>query len=176
LVALGAIGPGLLGQDSTTPAVHPTMAELIADFRSSPVPRRTDLVGDWVNTTVVKTERFLTGRAGADHILSNPTGFRRANGELDWTLSMRVESGRVVFVSTTQWTEVEHSEVTFGAEGKFGSQRTMEGTHLTCTAAACQLRGACYVSSTEIRQGTRSNSAASAERRLGLEIDAYGNN
>ena len=115
---MGLIASTLWAQHSTRPAAYPTMAEVVAEFRRSPVPRRADLHGDWVNTTVVNTERFLTGRLGADHIFADSNGFTRDNGKLDWIMSIGVEKGRVVFVSTTQWSDVEHSVVAFDAAGE----------------------------------------------------------
>ncbi len=107
-----------LSQKATQLGSHPTMTELVAEFERSPVPNRTDLAGDWVNTTVVNTERFLTGRSGADQIFSDPNGFRRDDGRLDWTMSIGIEDGHVVFVSTTSWSDVEHSAVAFDAGGE----------------------------------------------------------
>lgn len=94
------------------------MAEMLAEYAHARMPRSPDLVGEWVNTTVINTQRFLTGRAGPDHVFSDSTGFRRSGGKLDWQLSMQRQDGRLFFVSTTLWAGVERSPVSFNPAGE----------------------------------------------------------
>jgi hypothetical protein len=107
-----------IGQDKTRSANHPTMAELIKLFQSSPTPKRGELRGDWVVVTTVNTERFLAGQDGPDHITFDSTGIRRGAGDLDWRMSVEERVSGIMFVSTTLWTEVEHSRVVFNKAGE----------------------------------------------------------
>jgi hypothetical protein len=110
----------LLGQGESKPAQHPTMSELVAEFERSPTPKISDLVGDWVETTIIYSAGpsvIRGGFHGPDLVTVDSNGFRRENGKLDWLLSMQRENEKLIFVSTTQWSAVEHSSVSFTDRG-----------------------------------------------------------
>lgn len=94
------------------------MPYFLEDFDRARQPRPSELTGDWVETYIVNSERFLSGRQGGDHVVFDTLGIRR-DGRLDWELSMlRDRAGRILFASRTLWTSPDTSVVRFNASGE----------------------------------------------------------
>jgi hypothetical protein len=95
------------------------MATLSREFASARVPASSQLLGRWILTTDVNTERFVTGRDGPDRVLANPAGVRDSTGVPYWTLEFRSDgNGRMTLESSTVFIGRSRSTVAFNRQGE----------------------------------------------------------
>src|ERR671919_2593758 len=89
------------------PTTDSAMTQLQASFRKAGSPRASDLLGTWVLTRSVSTQKFIDGHEGQDHVQFNIEGIRREGkpgNPLEWTLTFRnTNDGRLQVTSDTVW-------------------------------------------------------------------------
>ena len=107
--------PGPLGA-----SVQSTMERLVSEFTAAPPVRIDQVLGAWVLVLNINTEAFLTGRPGADRVLTDPRGVRDANAgdRAYWELVIdRSTAGALQGRSRTTWMPDEVSPMSVGKDG-----------------------------------------------------------
>jgi hypothetical protein len=92
-------------QKEPTPVLSP-MSQLFTQFQAGHPPSPREILGRWILVLNINTERFLTGKAGPDHVLNDPNGVRDVGvtGRPYWELTItRGSNGELVGASRTTW-------------------------------------------------------------------------
>jgi hypothetical protein len=122
-------------QQETSHTNDSPMVRMQRSFAAAKPAKPENLLGTWVAVKEVSTEKFLTGRIGADHVEADESGIRRGEpGQstvgrprsilpghpLDWKLTFRKGGERIQAVSETPWEPTgDTSDVTFDSGGDF---------------------------------------------------------
>jgi hypothetical protein len=96
-------------------------AALYRSFQEAQPAREDDLLGVWVETANIATQKFLTGRSGKEHVSFAPEGIRRRDVQgnpYDWKLTFHRSEGLLQATSDTAWEPTgDVSQVQFDSKG-----------------------------------------------------------
>ena len=96
------------------------MELLIKEFGAAAPTSDDQVLGAWILVLNINSEKFLTGRSGADSVLADPRGVRDANlgGRAYWEVLIdRRPNGALQARSRTTWMPDEVSPITRGQDG-----------------------------------------------------------